>query len=76
MNKANVTNLSPDKGPVVAISMAGHEGITHYEPGTIINRNTSAEVPMKFYTGDVNIIRTQLLQDVNEFMNALEEAWG
>lgn len=73
MSPIKVHKLSADRGPVVGFCLVGHETISRSGPALVGNETEELEVPLKFYTGDLNLIRSELHNLVDEALNALED---
>lgn len=73
MKNTSIVNLSPDKSPVIGISMASHPNLSGYEEAVISDGFDEQTVPMKFYKGASHIVRSQLHKDVDDFMDMVED---
>lgn len=66
--------LTPDKGPVVGIGIVAHTDIVASEPAKVSDLTDNLDVPLQFYVGDLESVRTTLHQLIDEAVDALQDA--
>lgn len=71
MTPIHVHQLSPDKSSLVGISLVAETSIMAAEPAFVTDGKDKLEVPLRFYSGDSNVIRTELHRLVDEAMDAM-----
>ncbi len=74
MKPIEVQELSPEQGPLVGIALVAHGSIIASDPAVVSDGEAKLEVPLRFYKGNLNMIRAELQQIVDEAINALEDA--
>ena len=74
MKPIHVHQLSPDKRALVGIALVSDTSIIASEDATVTDGADKLEVPLRFYGGDINLIRTELHRMVDDAMNALDDA--
>lgn len=72
MSPIEVHKLSADRGPIVGFCLVGHETISRSSPACVGNETEKLEVPLKFYSGDLNLIRSELHNLIDKALNSLE----
>lgn len=72
MTPIHVHQLSPDRTSLVGVSLVADASILASEPAFVTDGKTKLEVPLRFYSGDLNLIRTELHRLVDEAVDALD----
>lgn len=75
----DVEKLSPDKKTVVGFAIVGHPDIKYASPATLTANPTDdnpLEVPLKFFSGSLELIRAEIHNRVDNAINILYEQWG
>jgi len=63
--------LSQDKGPVVGFTLVAHESIIASEPAIVSDLQSTLEVPIQFYRGDLNLIRAEIHRIIDNAIDTL-----
>lgn len=74
MEPIKVHTLSPDTSPIVGIAIVAHEKILASEPAVVSDLQDKLEVPLRFYRGNLNEIRTELHKLIDDAVDALQGA--
>ena len=74
MKPIHVHRVSPDRSHLVGISIVADPSIMASEPAFVTDGESKLEVPLRFYGGELNLIRTELHRLIDEAINALDKA--
>lgn len=66
-----VHELSPEKGPLVGFALVAHESIIGYESAAVTDGQDKLAVPLRFYRGNLNMIRSELHKMIDDAIDAL-----
>ena len=73
MENVKIKQLSSDKGPVVGCVIVADQDIKTSAPAVISDGVNIAMAPIQFYSGDLNLIRSELHRSVDEAIDLLME---
>ncbi len=71
MNKIEIHKLSAEKGIILGFALVAHPDIVADEPARVSDGKDELEVPLRWYGGDLNMIRTELHKTLDEAIDAL-----
>lgn len=71
MEPINLLKLSSDQSPVVGFALVAHESISQSRPAAVGDGQDELEVPLRFYTGNLNMIRAELHKLIDDGIDAL-----
>ncbi len=71
MSNVKIQQVSPEQGWIVGFSIVANPVITDTKPAVITDKQGDTEVPLVFYQGDLNLIRSHLQKAVDDAINAL-----
>lgn len=74
MEPIKIEELSPEQSAVVGIAMVAHPRILASSPAKISDGESSLDVPLQFYRGELNVIRTELHKIIDEGIDTLLES--
>ena len=73
LSTVKVTKVSPENSPLVGIALVAHSEIKSASPATVANEKESVEVPLRFYQGNLNMVRAELHKLVDDAIDAIME---
>lgn len=71
MEPIQIKTLTAEKGPIVGIAMVAHHNITHDSPAVVSDGKDTLPIQLRFYQGDLNLVRSELHQIVDEAIDIL-----
>ena len=71
LERIKVERVTPDTRPIVGIVIVADKNIAQSSPAIISDGRKTSEAPLKFYSGDLNMIRTELHRAVDEAIDVL-----
>lgn len=71
MEAVKAQSITPDRSPVVGLSMVANDKVSFYQPALISDGEVEIKVPMQFFTGDLSSVRAQFHKYVDDFMDQL-----
>ncbi|NMC62391.1 MAG: hypothetical protein GYA55_04415 [SAR324 cluster bacterium] len=67
--------ITPDRSPIIALGMATLPEGGNYDPAVVTHDSGQRTViPLRFHTGNLSSIRTQLHKFVDDFMDIVEQS--
>ncbi len=75
MEPIQVKILSPDASPFVGFVLVAHHAITEAAPASIGDGNMEMEIPLTFYRGNLEMIRADLHNRIDEGIDAIREQY-
>lgn len=74
MEPIKVHKLNPDPSAIVGFALVAHGSITEAGPASVGDGEASLEVPMRFYQGNLNLVRAEIHKLVDDAIDALADA--
>lgn len=75
MEPIQIKKLSPDISPIVGFVLVAHSKITETSPASVGDGTTEMDVPLTFYSGNLEMIRADLHSRIDEGIDMIREQW-
>ena len=76
---ADIEKLSPEKPAVVGFAIVGHPNIKYASPALVCadaDVSDPLEIHLKFLSGSLELVRTEIHNRIDEAIDALHEQWS